>query len=119
MSQDGVVVSKAAGEVAKREPQTPAGKLAVSRNASKHGILSPRPVVAAFESDASWKSHREGIVESLAPVGSLEQALAERVALNSWRLNRVVFYETEQISKLQEEALVHDQAAFSVMDRCS
>jgi hypothetical protein len=71
-------------ELAKRRgPKTTAGKLAVSRNAAKHGILSPRPVVAAFESERAWKAHREAILESLAPVGGMEEALAERVALNS------------------------------------
>src|SRR5688500_7584188 len=105
MSQDGVVVPGAAGEVAKRGPKTPAGKLAVSRNASKHGTLSAKPLVAHFESEDGRETHRQSILDSLDPQGGIEQALAERVALNSWRLNRVIFYETEQISKLQEEAL--------------
>ncbi len=100
-------------ELAKRRgPKTPAGKLAVSRNASKHGILSPRPVVAAFESGRAWKAHREAIIESLAPVGGMEEALAERVALNSWRLNRVVVYETQSIAAEQEavhEAVKRDR----------
>jgi hypothetical protein len=92
-------------EVAKRGPKTPAGKLAVSRNATKHGILSLRPVVAAFESEAAWKCHREGIVESLAPEGGMEQALAERVALCAWRLNRVTAYETESLAEEQASVL--------------
>ena len=92
-------------EIAKRGPKTPAGKLAVSRNASKHGILSPRPVVVAFESEKAWKAHREAIVESLAPEGGMEQALAERVALCSWRLNRVAVFETESIAQEQEGVL--------------
>jgi hypothetical protein len=111
MSQGGVVVSKAAGEVAKRGPKTPAGKLAVSRNASKHGILSPKPVVAHFESEDGWETHRQSILDSLEPQGGIEQAFAERVALNSWRLNRVIFYETEQISKLQESAVAANGGA--------
>jgi hypothetical protein len=91
-----------AKEVAKKSgPKTKAGKLVVSRNASKHGILSVRPVVAAFESEAAWKSHREGIIDSLAPEGGMEQALAERVALCTWRLNRVTAYETESIAESQ------------------
>jgi hypothetical protein len=79
-----------------------AGKLAVSRNASKHGILSPRPVVAAFESEGAWKAHREAIVESLAPEGGMEEVLAERAALCTWRLNRVAVFETEGIAQEQE-----------------
>jgi hypothetical protein len=88
-------------EITKRRgPKTPAGKLTVSRNASKHGIRSPRPVVAAFESERAWKAHREAILESLYPVGGMEEA--ERVALNTWRLNRVAVFETGSIAAEQE-----------------
>jgi len=83
-------------------PKTPQGKLNVSRNATKHGILSLRPVVAHFESEHGWQRHREAILESLAPEGGLEEALGERVALCSWRLNRVIAYETETITQEQE-----------------
>ena len=83
-------------------PKTHQGKINVSRNATKHGILSLRPVVAHFESEQSWQRHREAILESLAPEGGLEEALAERVALCSWRLNRVIAYETESITQEQE-----------------
>jgi hypothetical protein len=83
-------------------PKTLQGKLNVSRNATKHGILSLRPVVAHFESEQGWQRHHEAILESLAPEGGLEEALAERVALCSWRLNRVIAYETESITQEQE-----------------
>jgi hypothetical protein len=86
-------------------PKTPQGKLNVSRNASKHGILSLRPVVVHFESEQSWQRHREAILESLAPEGGMEEVLAERVALCSWRLNRIIAYETENIAEEQEAAL--------------
>ena len=89
----------------RRGPKTPAGKLAVSHNASKHGILSPRPVVMDFESEGAWKSHRQAILDSLAPEGGIEQALAERAALCSWRLNRVAVYETERIAAEQERVV--------------
>ena len=91
--------------IAKRGPKTPAGKLTVSFNASTHGIRSPRPVVAAFESEGAWRAHRDAIIESLAPEGGMEEVLAERVALCSWRLNRVTVYETESIAQEQEGIL--------------
>lgn len=95
-------------EIARRRgPKTPDGKLTVSKNASKHGILSPRPVVGVFESESFWKAHRESIIDSLAPLGGIEQALAERVALASWRLNRVVVYETECIEQ-EQQGVVED-----------
>jgi hypothetical protein len=83
-------------------PKTPQGKLNVSRNATKHGILSLRPVVAHLESEQGWQRHREAILESLAPEGGLEEVLAERVALCSWRLNRIIAFETQSITQEQE-----------------
>jgi hypothetical protein len=86
----------------RRGPKTPTGKIAVRLNASTHGILSAHPVVKAYERVQDWEAHREAVVDSLAPEGGMEQVLAERVALCSWRLNRVVLYESERASELQE-----------------
>jgi hypothetical protein len=61
-------------------------------------------VVPGIEKEEDWLEHREGVLESLRPEGHLELVLAERVALLSWRLNRVTRYETETIAPLQEEA---------------
>jgi hypothetical protein len=101
--------SKEVAKRPKRGPKTADGKLAIRLNATSHGILSARPVVAAFESEKDWKAHREAIVSSLAPQGGLEAALAERVALCSWRLNRVIVFETEAIAQKQE-SVVEDLA---------
>jgi hypothetical protein len=86
----------------RRGPKTPEGRLAVRLNASTHGILSAQPVVNAYERAEDWEGHREAIVDSLCPEGGMERVLAERVALCSWRLNRVVLYESERVSELQE-----------------
>jgi hypothetical protein len=83
-------------------PRTPEGKLAVRFNASTHGILSLQPIVNAYENSQDWESHREAIIGALSPEGGMEQLLAERVASCSWRLNRVLLYESEQIAEAQE-----------------
>jgi len=88
--------------VAKRGPKTVRGKITAAMNSTKHGILSPKPVVTHFESEGGWRTHRESILKALDPQNGIEQALADRVALNSWRLNRVVAYETLQLSAAQE-----------------
>jgi hypothetical protein len=44
-------------------------------------------------------------VDSLSPEGGLEHLLAERVALMSWRLNRVTLYEAERLQEGQEDVL--------------
>jgi len=83
-------------------PATQEGKEVVRWNATRHGIRSPAPVVPGVEEKADWEEHRDGILESLFPEGHLELVLAERVALLSWRLRRVIRYETESIALYQE-----------------
>jgi hypothetical protein len=67
------------GSRRRRGPRTAAGKARVATNAIAHAMSSPRPVVPGESSD-EWETHRRTIVESLAPVGPVETALAERVA---------------------------------------
>jgi hypothetical protein len=75
-------------------PQTPEGKGKVARNAVRHGIYSDVPILPGLERAEDWEAHRAGVLQSLAPVGPLEQSLAERVALCVWRMKRVAVYET-------------------------
>ena len=85
-------------------PKTEKGKELVRWNATRHGIRSPAPVVPGVEKAEEWEEHRDGVLESLSPVGHLEFVLAERVALLLWRLHRVIRYETESIALFQEQA---------------
>ena len=84
-------------------PATQEGKEVVRWNAARHGIRSPAPVVPALEKVEDWEEHRDGVLESLQPEGHLELVLAERAALLSWRLHRVIRYETESIALYQEK----------------
>ncbi len=84
-------------------PKTEEGKEVVRWNATRHGMRSPAPVVPGVEKRENWEEHRDGVLESLSPEGYLERVLAERVALLSWRLNRVTRYETEAIALFQEK----------------
>src|SRR5215211_2374649 len=84
-------------------PVTQEGKEVVRWNATRHGIRSPAPVVPGIERKEDWEEHRDGILVSLQPEGHLEEVLAERVALLSWRLHRVTRYETESISLSQQK----------------
>src|SRR5215212_8407402 len=88
--------------MSKGGPATQEGKEVVKWNAVKHGLRSPAPVVPGVEKAEEWEEHRDGILESLQPEGHLEEMLAERVALLSWRLHRITRYETETIALSQE-----------------
>jgi hypothetical protein len=83
-------------------PTTREGKEISRWNATRHGIRSPAPVVPGVEKAEEWEDHKDGVLDSLSPVGHLEFVLAERVALLSWRLHRVIRYETESIALYQE-----------------
>ena len=89
--------------LAKGGPATQEGKEVVKWNATRHGIRSPAPVVPGVERKEDWEEHREGVLESLQPEGHLEEVLAERVALLTWRFHRVTRYETEAIALSQEK----------------
>src|SRR5918994_2751613 len=95
-------------------PNTEVGKEVVRWNARRHGISSPAPVVPGLEKEEDWQGHKDGILENLSPVGQLEINLAERVALLSWRLHRVIRYETGAIAISQEtiEDDIHERDRF-------
>jgi hypothetical protein len=95
-------------------PNTEEGKEVVRWNATRHGISSPAPVVPGLEKMEDWQEHRDGILENLSPVGQLEINLTERVALLSWRLHRVIRYETGAIAISQEtiEDDIHERDRF-------
>jgi len=75
-------------------PRSMMGKTIVKSNGISHGLSSQLPVIRDEKSE-DWEAHRLGIIASIAPGGQLETELAERVALLTWRLRRVVRYETE------------------------
>ena len=83
-------------------PRTEGGKEVARWNAIRHGIRSPSPVVPGVEKPEDWREYRDGMLDDLAPAGPLELALAERVAILTWRLHRVTRYETETIARSQE-----------------
>src|SRR4051812_24256435 len=78
-------------------PRTEAGKAVVRLNNFRHGMRCDLPVIAGVEAEADWLDHLDGVRASLDPANPLEDALAARVALMLWRLNRVSRYETAMI----------------------
>lgn len=84
--------------MAKRGPKTAAGRAAVRHNAVTHGLSSSAPLIRGQEHQQDWDDHHDGLMESLAPVGRLEEALAEVVAQMLWRLRRIPAYEADTIA---------------------
>ncbi len=68
-------------------PKTPEAKHRTRMNAYRHG-LTGQIQLFTDEDRAAFQLHCKGIVESLNPVGGLEQTLAHAIAENHWRLMR-------------------------------
>ena len=78
-------------------PRSAAGKAIAARNSIGHGIYALSPVIEGLESAEDWSAYRQAMLSCLAPVGMLEETLAERSILTAWRMRRVAGYETRQI----------------------
>lgn len=93
-------------------PRTLEGKAITAKNAIKHGVFARELVI----SDGDGKENREEydrlfqqLVDDLNPEGQMEVLLAEKIAVNYWRLKRLVRYETgeirERLDDFREEAV--------------
>jgi len=81
-------------------PRTAEGKLASRMNAVRHGILSSEVVVRGLriqERADEFKTLRERCWECLAPVGPVEEMLADKIVTAQWRLRRALTAETGEI----------------------
>jgi hypothetical protein len=81
-------------------PVSPDGKAVVARNAIKHGIFAKDLVIAAGdgrEDQLEYDELLDGLKSDLVPMGPMEMLLVEKIAVNYWRLRRLVRYETGEI----------------------
>ena len=84
-------------------PRTEAGKAASSANALSHGLTAASTVVLPEEDTDAFERLRQGVIADLEPAGALQEALAQRVAVLLWRLDRA--------ARLEAELFVHGQLA--------
>lgn len=81
-------------------PMSEEGKAVVSRNAVKHGIFAKDLVINAGdgrEDALEYHELLEDLKKDLAPAGRMERLLVEKIAVNYWRLRRLVRHETGEI----------------------
>jgi hypothetical protein len=69
-------------------PQTEAGKAASSINGLKHGLTGLMRLLPD-EDQTDYARHCEGIVADLRPHGELELRLAQAIADDHWRIDRI------------------------------
>ncbi|MEN8132890.1 MAG: hypothetical protein ABFS45_22465 [Pseudomonadota bacterium] len=78
-------------------PRTSTGKQVVSGNRITHGILSTQ-LLLADESAEEYQTLLDDLQHQLRPVGTLELALVDRIAVSLWRQRRLVKAETASIT---------------------
>jgi hypothetical protein len=78
-------------------PKTLNCKAIVSTNATRHAILSDRMLVDG-EKPAEFRALLQELSMALGPIGIVEAALVERIAISMWRQRRLVRAETAALS---------------------
>ena len=68
-------------------PRTEAGRAISSRNALKHGLTAERVILFDEQQDQFERFYAE-LIGALKPQGPMQHQLAERIAINAWRLRR-------------------------------
>ena len=74
-------------------PRTKCGKAITRRNGVRHGLRSQLEVLPDVERQEDWEVHLSATVAYVRPQGYLEEVLAERIAFQLWRLDRIRRYE--------------------------
>jgi len=90
-------------------PKTERGKLTVSRNAIKHGLLSRQAVITrgnGAEDPEEFAQLLAAFREDLQPVGINEELLVEKIATSYWRQARVLRCEVGETRKRLNNVVV-------------
>ncbi|HOY71003.1 MAG TPA: hypothetical protein PL131_09555 [Methylotenera sp.] len=96
MTTDKQIAANKANAQKSTGAKSPKGKAIVASNSIKHGIYSSKVVIHG-ESLEDFQLLLGGLVESLKPVGTLEQFYVERIAHSMWRQFRLVKAESAYI----------------------
>src|SRR6478672_6925264 len=91
-------------------PTTVVGKAIASANSLQHGLRSPRMFVKG-EDPAEFEALCADLGQALRPLGAIENALAERIAINLWRQRRLVRAETAIIDLARRDARIAREIA--------
>ena len=78
------------------------GKAVVARNAVKHGIFARDIIIPTgdgAENQEEYKDLLANLTGCLNPKGQMEHLLVEKIAVDFWRLRRVLRFETGSIRK--------------------
>lgn len=88
-------------------PITKNGKAIVSKNAVKHGIFTNDLVIEKGDGKEKKEEYAEllnNLIDCLNPQGQLEYLLVEKIAVDFWRLRRVLRFEMASIRNYLDSA---------------
>ncbi len=88
MISDKQLAANRANALLSQGPITEAGKKRSSMNARRHGLMRPRSPRCPMRI-APLTTLSPSLMHDLAPDGAMEIQLAQRIATDSWRLNRI------------------------------
>ncbi|HEY1851641.1 MAG TPA: hypothetical protein VGG60_11495 [Candidatus Binataceae bacterium] len=109
MSSDRQIVANRLNARHSTGPRTAVGMARASSNALKHG-LTGKHIVLPGENPRHYDAFREGLIESLDPIGDLEGLLADKIIADAWRVRRVPIFEAARYQRgRQELAIEHAQ----------
>jgi len=83
-------------------PSTINGKAIVAANAIKHGVFTKDLILSSEEEKENIEDYEEllrNLVDSLGPCNQMENLLVEKIAIDFWRLRRIIRFETGSIAK--------------------
>lgn len=88
-------------------PRTAQGKLAVSRNALKHGLSASKPPLLTQEDSDRYQELVQGLTAQYEPVGPLEEHLIDQIAMCVFKQRRawVASAAVQQAALLPSEAV--------------
>lgn len=87
-------------------PKTSAGKAIIATNAIKHGIFTKDLIIKSTlgkEDEGEYLEMLKNLFECLTPQNQMESLLVEKIAIDFWRLRRVIRFEAGSIGKYLEE----------------
>ncbi len=83
-------------------PVTDEGKAIVCQNAVKHGVFARDLIISSGDGKENEEEYRQllhNLIVNLNPSGQMEHLLVEKIAVDFWRLRRVLRFETGSIRK--------------------
>ncbi len=86
-------------------PKTIQGKATIATNAIKHGIFTQDLIISSTlgqEDRGEYQTMLNNLVDCLSPQNQIESLLVEKIAIDFWRLRRVIRFEAGSIRKYLE-----------------